>query len=122
MLDEKINRSAESSWAKKQNLAIETSPYYSQEKQQGARAIMLYLEFANGDMLALPYTSLMKLEYRLSSGIQMEWGNELLEIKGHHLKPLFMALVEHRVKTITENPDMESNAPEALTISSIERE
>lgn len=123
MLNERTNKSAtESSWARKQNLGFETSPFYTQEKQQGAKSIMLYIEFENGDMLALPYTSLMKIEYTLSSGIKLEWGGEHLVISGHHLKPLFLALVEHRVKSICEDPGTDMRDPEMLTIKAIERE
>lgn len=123
MLHEKIDRSAtESSWAKKQNLGQENSPYYAIEKQQGAKAIMLFIEFENGDLLAMPYTSLMKIEYTLSNGIRLEWGGEIITIEGHHLKPLFLALVEHKVKSIQEAPEEEPTDPDVLHIDQIERE
>ncbi|MEL7376673.1 MAG: hypothetical protein AAFN65_06925, partial [Bacteroidota bacterium] len=73
MLQNRIDSSAnESSWAKRQNIGQENSPFYAIEKQQGAKSIMLFIEFENGDMLAMPYTSLMKIEYTLSSGIRLE--------------------------------------------------
>jgi len=123
MLHERIDKSAtESSWAKKQSLSPEISPFYATEKQQGATAIMLFIEFENGDLLAMPYTSLMKIEYTLSSGIKLEWGGEKITIEGHHLKPLFLALVEHKVKSIQEAPEEESRDPDVLCIEKIERE
>lgn len=83
---------------------------------------MLFIEFENGDMLAMPYTSLMKIEYTLSSGIRLEWGGEIVTIVGHHLKPLFLALVEHKVKSIQEAPEEEPRDPDVLFIKEIRKD
>ena len=122
MLEERTTEETrKSSWARKQNLESKTSPFYTLEKQQGARSIMIVIEFANGDLLSLPYTSLMKVEYNLSEGIKLEWGGELLKITGYNLKALFTGITEHRVKTIYENPERQTEDPEELTISKTER-
>ncbi|MCB0855297.1 MAG: hypothetical protein KDD63_23905 [Bacteroidetes bacterium] len=123
MLQNRIDNSeTESSWVQKQRIGQENSPFYTTEKQQGAKSIMLFIEFENGDLLAMPYTSLMKIEYTLSSGIRLEWGGEIITIEGHHLKPLFLALVEHKVKSIQEAPEEEPRDPDELFIERIKRD
>lgn len=122
MLDDlRRTEPANASWADRQRAGNRSSPYYQLEKQQGAQPTMLAFEFDNGDLLALPYALLVKIEYRLSEGIRLEWGTDILVIEGQRLQPLFHALVEQRVKAVIEAPDEESDDPDAAVITRVRR-
>ncbi len=82
---------------------------------------MLAFEFENGDLVALPYALLVKVEYKLSEGVRLEWGTDFITIEGQRLQPLFHALVEHRVRMVIESPDEEPDDPDDVIISKVRR-
>ena len=72
------------------------------EKQHGTRAIMLDMVFENGNHLAMPYAYMTKMDYDLSVGIVIEWGEVKATIHGRHLEKLYTYLLQHRILVVME--------------------
>ncbi len=70
------------------------------------RAVMLELRKANGDIRAVGYGWLEKLDYNPSHGIVLHIGDEEIRIKGRSLnaktRPLFEGIARHRVAWLQE--------------------
>lgn len=91
-------------WAvTKQFSEEEQSPFFSYEKQMGTQAVMLDFEFLNGNRVALPYSYLTRIDYDLSKGLTLIWGETRLQVVGRNLETLYKYLVAHRVNHIRES-------------------
>lgn len=77
--------------------------FYTIEKQTNKRAIMLDIEFENGNCLALPYAYLTKIKYDLSEGITIIWGGTHIKVEGRNLKKLYTYLTRHKVMQLHES-------------------
>ena len=95
--------------------------FFTLEKQTNKTAIMLDIEFENGDCLALPYAYLSKIKFDLSSGITITWGATTILIEGRNLKKLYKYLVRHKVNFIRESIDkLDDEKAKQLYITKIE--
>lgn len=110
------------SWLERQLPEEEVkSPFFTIEKQQGARAVNIDFQFENGDRLALPCSDLRKIEFNASKGICLLWTDETIWIIGRNLIELYQYLVRHRVNAIIEDGG-EELAEDALVITELVRE
>lgn len=78
---------------------------------------MLDLELANGDHVALPYGTLLKIQYIPSKGIRMQFSTDDVVIRGHRLDGLYRRLAQHRVPRLVatgERSDFESASKDAV--------
>lgn len=97
------------------------SPFFTLEKQQGARAVNIDFQFENGDRLGLPCSDIRKIEFEASKGITLYWHDETMHIKGRNLAQLYHHLLLHRVNAIIEDAG-EVQAEESLAITKLIRE
>lgn len=96
--------------------------FFTLEKQTAKYAIMLDIEFENGDCLAMPYAYLSKIKYDLSSGITIDWGGTAILIEGRNLKTLYRHLTRHKVLIIHETIDkVDDEEVDTLYITKITR-
>ncbi|MEN1706035.1 MAG: hypothetical protein AAGJ54_11055 [Planctomycetota bacterium] len=61
---------------------------------------MLDLELANGNRVALPYATLLKIEFDPSSSIRMQFSTDEVLIEGRRLEELYRGIMQHRVRTV----------------------
>ncbi len=61
---------------------------------------MLDLVLAGGNHVALPYTTLLKIEFDPSTSITLSFPADTVEICGRNLDNLYKALSQHRVPSI----------------------
>ncbi|MCB9839010.1 MAG: hypothetical protein H6813_06695 [Phycisphaeraceae bacterium] len=61
---------------------------------------MLDLVLTGGNRVALPYTTLLKVEFNPSAGITLFFPMDTVEIKGRNLESLYRSLTQHRVPSI----------------------
>tara|TARA_R110002111_G_scaffold244158_1_gene306285 strand:+ start:1353 stop:1784 length:432 start_codon:yes stop_codon:yes gene_type:complete len=73
------------------------------------RALMLELRQKNGNIIALGYSWLERVEFNPSEGITLSFGSEKVQLKGRHLNSetrpqvkLFEGLLRHKVPWVQE--------------------
>lgn len=85
------------------NSVEKETDFYTIEKQTSKRAIMLDIEFENGNCIALPYAYLSKIKYDPSDGIIIVWGGTHIKIEGRNLRKLYTQVTRHRVINLYES-------------------
>ncbi len=71
--------------------------------EEGAPLRMIEFRGHDGRSLALPYAGLLGVEYRPTSGVVLEFPGHRVELRGRNLRPLYDALLEHRVRFVQES-------------------
>ena len=88
----------------------ETEEAYSHLAADRHQKVMLELRLASGNAEALSYSYLVKVRFDPSRGIFMDFSGYRLTIAGRNLRPLFEALVRHRVAYIQETEEFQAEA------------
>jgi len=65
-------------------------------------APMIEFRGHDGRSLALPYSRLLSLDYRPGSVVSLEFPDHHVVVRGRNLRPLYDALLRHRVVFIQE--------------------
>ena len=72
------------------------------------REIMLRLVFANGNAMAVAYSSLVAVEFDPSNGVVLDFIGRKVRIVGRNLDDLFLALTAHRVGVVRELDELQA--------------
>lgn len=64
---------------------------------------MLDVQLGNGNRVALPYATLLKVTLDPSSGMTLHYPNEEITLRGRRLEALYKAIAQHRVTTVRES-------------------
>ena len=85
-------------------------------------AFMLELRFADGNGDAFDYGMLGRARFDPSAGLVLQFGTGLVTITGKNLRPLFEAVLTHRVAWVAEADDPAAAArdPDACVVTAIE--
>lgn len=101
--------------------APEELPCYA--KLRGPRQVAFMVEFRTeaGDAEAFDYGLLGRASFDRSAGITLRFGNGSVLVAGRHLRPLFEAVVAHRVTWVAVAGDAGRAArdPDATVVTAI---
>ena len=61
---------------------------------------MLDLQLGNGNRMALPYSTLMKVTFDPSAGMTLHYPGEEVTLKGQRLESLYKAIAQQRVTSV----------------------
>lgn len=104
--------------------APEELPCYA--KLRGPRQVAFMVEFRTegGDAEAFDYGLLGRVSFDRSAGITLRFGNGEVAIAGRHLRPLFEAIVAHRVTwvAVAADPGKAAKDPNATVVTAITME
>jgi hypothetical protein len=64
---------------------------------------MLDLVLVAGQRIALPYSTLLKVEFDPTKGIALHFSTDEVTISGYRLEALYRAIVQHRAREIKES-------------------
>lgn len=65
-----------------------------------AHVAMVDLHLGDGRRVALPYATLLKIEFDPSTGITLQFATDVVTVSGRRLEPLYKGLLQHRVQEV----------------------
>ncbi len=75
---------------------------YGSSADHEAAPPMVEFRGHDGRSLAVPYTRLLSIEYRHERGVSLEFPEHRIAVYGRNLRPLYDALLQHRVTFVQE--------------------
>ncbi len=100
---------------RKEREGKEDKPAYSLTRDS-RQSITLDLHFRNGKRKSRGYHHLMDIDLESPAEMMLRFTHMTITLTGRNLLPLYKALSDHRVRTITETGEEQDNLPEEETV------